>query len=83
MGCDQDVCRQVAVRRIVHTVEVTIAIVLAIFPEVVVDRRSSTGLGKVSLIVVIVTTVMMLSHAQRFPPNTLRISLLVVFLNCN
>ena len=84
VGCDQDVCRQVAVHRIVHTVEVTIAIVLAIFPQVV-NRCSAAGLGEVSLIVVTVTTVMMLSHAHRFPPVTLRIDLLVVFslLNCN
>lgn len=78
MGCDQDVCRQVAVRRIVHTVEVTIAVVLATFPQVV-NRRSATGLGEVSLIVVTVTTVMMLSHAHRFPPVTLRIDLSMIF----
>lgn len=75
MGGDQDVCRQTAVNRIVHAVEVTIAIVLAIFPEIV-NRRSSTsaaGLGEISWVVVLIvvdTTLMLLSHANRFPPAT-------------
>ena len=59
---------QSTIRRVIHTIEVTIAIVLAIFPKVV-NRNCSAPtvcLGKVSRVIVAIATVVLLSQSRWF-----------------
>ena len=68
MGSHQNVRWQSAIHRVIHTIEVTIAIVLAIFPKVV-NRNCSAPtvcLGKVSRVIVAIATVVLLSQSRWF-----------------
>ena len=68
MGGHQNVRWQSAIHRVIHTIEVTIAIVLAIFPKVV-NRNCSAPtvcLGKVSRVIVAIATVVLLLSQSRW-----------------